>query len=88
MGDAEVNISASGDVYLSQLLHYDIFKVDNVKNSAFDEIYNFAKPEKFKIHTTDCISKCRDCDFRLLCGGACQAWHFNDNESKTYKKFV
>ena len=33
---------------------------------------------KFKIHTTDCIEKCRDCDLKLLCGGACQARHFSE----------
>ena len=59
-------------------MHYDIFKVGNVKNSSFDEIYNSAQMNKFKIHTTDCIEKCRDCDLKLLCGGACQARHFSE----------
>ena len=78
IGDAEVSISASGDVYPCQLLHYKIFKVGNVKNNSFDEIYNSAQLKKFKMHTTDCISKCKDCDFKLLCGGACQARHFSE----------
>lgn len=81
MGDAEVSISASGDVYPCQLLHYDIFKVGNIKNCSFDEIYNSAQMNNFKMHTTDCIEKCRDCDFKLLCGGACQARHFSETGS-------
>lgn len=81
LGDSEVSISVSGDVYPCQLLHYDFFKVGNVKISSFDEIYNSARMEKFKIHTIDCIEKCRDCDFKLLCGGACQARHFSETGS-------
>lgn len=78
LGDAEVSISSSGDVYPCQLLHYDIFKVGNLKDKSFDEIYNSKEMERFKMHTADCITKCRNCDLKLLCGGACQARHFSE----------
>ena len=81
LGDAEVSISSSGDVYPCQLLHNEIFKVGNLKEKTFDELYNSEKLNKFKMHTTDCIEKCRDCDFKLLCGGACQARHFSETGS-------
>ena len=75
LGDAEVSISSSGDVYPCQLLHYSIFKIGNIKEQSFDEIYGSEKMKHFKMHTADCIKKCKDCEFKLLCGGACQARH-------------
>ena len=81
LGDAEISISASGDVYPCQLLHHSLFKVGNIKLSSFDEIYNSARMEKFKMHTVDCIEKCKCCDFKLLCGGSCQARHFSETGS-------
>ena len=81
VGDAEVSISSSGDVYPCQLLHYEIFKIGNLKENSFDELYNSKKMMLFKMHTTDCIEKCKDCDLKLLCGGACQARHFSETKN-------
>ena len=81
LGDAEVSISRSGDVYPCQLLHFDAFKLGNVKDSSFDEIYNSARADEFKRHTVDAIEKCRDCDLKFLCGGSCQARHFSETGS-------
>ena len=81
LGDAEVSVSCSGDVYPCQLLHFDAFKLGNVKNFSFDEIYNSARAEKFKCHTVDTLDGCRDCDLKFLCGGACQARHFSETGS-------
>ena len=78
LGDAEISVSASGDVYPCQLLHHDIFKVGNLKGNSFDEIYNSEKLNKFKMHTVDFIEKCKYCDLKLICGGACQARHFSE----------
>lgn len=79
MGDGEVSISASGDLYPCQLLHDDDFKIGNLKESSFDDLYNSPKMEKFKFHTVEKIKKCNVCDFRLLCGGSCQARHYSEN---------
>ena len=81
LGDAEVSISCSGDVYPCQLLHYDDFKLGNLKKSSFEAIYNSARAEKFKRHTVDKIEGCRDCDLKFLCGGSCQARHFSETGS-------
>ena len=81
LGDAEVSISCSGDMYPCQLLHYAEFKIGNIKRASFDELYNSARAEKFKAHTVDEISGCRTCDLKFLCGGACQARHFSETGS-------
>ena len=77
-GDAEVSISCSGDVYPCRLLHYDDFKLGNLKDSSFAEIYNSTRADKFKRHTVEQIVRCRDCDLKFLCGGSCQARHFSE----------
>lgn len=81
LGDAEVSISCSGDVYPCQLLHHDEFKLGNLKESSFEEIYTSARAEKFKIHTVEQIGRCRTCDLKYLCGGSCQARHFSETGS-------
>lgn len=78
LGDGQMSISCSGDVYPCQLLHYPEFLVGNVKNSSLEFIYNSPQMEHFKKHTVNEIEGCRTCDFKYLCGGACQARHFSE----------
>ena len=81
IGDGEISISCTGDVYPCQLLHHKEFLLGNVKNSSLNDIYNSEKNDLFKYHTVEKISKCKDCDFKYLCGGACQARHFSETGS-------
>ena len=78
MGDGELSISCTGDVYPCQLLHAEGFCLGNVHSQSLQSIYNSMENEYFKFHTVDKIEKCKDCDFRYLCGGACQARHFSE----------
>lgn len=81
LGDGELSISFNGDVYPCQLLHQSDFLLGNIHQSSLKEIYNSEKNIHFKNHTVNCISGCRTCDFRFLCGGACQARHFSETGS-------
>ena len=81
IGDGEISISCTGDVYPCQLLHHEEFLLGNVKDSSLIEIYNSDKNDLFKHHTVENISKCKECDFKYLCGGACQARHFSETGS-------
>ena len=78
MGDGEISISCTGDVYPCQLLHYEPFYLGNVKMQSLTDIYNSDKNNSFKTHTVECIENCKTCDFKYLCGGACQARHFSE----------
>lgn len=78
MGDGELSISCTGDVYPCQLLHTEGFCIGNVKDQNLQNIYNGTENERFKFHTVDKIEKCKQCDFRYLCGGACQARNFSE----------
>lgn len=81
MGDGEISISCTGDVYPCQLLHHDEFYLGNVLEKPLKEIYNSEKNNSYKFHTVECIDKCKSCDFRYLCGAACQARHFSETGS-------
>ena len=76
MGDIELSISRGGDVFPCPILHHENFKVGNITEKSFVEIYNSPELEKFKFHTVNNIEGCRNCDFKLICGGSCQARNF------------
>lgn len=78
IGDGELSISCTGDVYPCQLLHNDDFILGNVRSSSLYDIYYSSQNERFKQNTVDTIEGCQDCDFRYLCGGTCQARHFSE----------
>ena len=81
IGDGELSLSSNGDVYPCQLLHFPEFLLGNIKKTSLVKIYNSSLNEKFKYHTCNCIEKCNECNFKLLCGGACQARHFAETGS-------
>ena len=81
MGDGELSVSCTDDVYPCQLLHHDEFYLGNVHDQTFAEIYRSEKCNSYKMHTISHIDKCRSCDFRYLCGGACQARHYSETGS-------
>lgn len=78
IGDGEISISCSGDVYPCQLLHFPQFKIGNVIEQSLGIIYNSSTLDKFKYHTIEDIDKCCECDLKLICGGSCQARHFSE----------
>ena len=76
VGEGQISISYSGDVYPCSLLHNPKFKAGNITENSLTEIYNSAAMNKIKFHTAEHIDKCRSCDFKLICGGSCQARNF------------
>lgn len=81
IGDGELSISCTGDVYPCQLLHNERFLLGNIKKQNLIDIYNGKDNEQFKHSTVEENIKCRQCDFKYLCGGACQARHFSETGS-------
>ena len=81
IGDGEVSISCTGDLYPCQLLHNQECLIGNIKETSFTELYNSKQMEHFKFNTVDKIDKCCECDLRYLCGGACQARHYSETGS-------
>ena len=79
MGDRLLSISRSGNVYPCNNLHAPKYKLGNLFEQSLSEIYNSAANEKIKRHTVNNVDKCRDCDFKLICGGSCRSRNFCEN---------
>ena len=77
IGDGEISISENGDVYPCQLLHLPQFKAGNIKNQPLKTIYETSEVLKScrKLTVLE-ISGCKKCEIRFICGGACRARAF------------
>lgn len=77
IGDGEISVSASGDVYPCQLLHSKEFYAGNVRETSITDIYTHSPAlKKCSQLDVDKIEGCKDCAFRYICGGACRARAF------------
>jgi radical SAM protein with 4Fe4S-binding SPASM domain len=77
IGDAEISISENGDVYPCQLLHLPQFKAGNIRNQPLKTIYETSEVLKScrKLTVLE-IPECKKCEIRFICGGACRARAF------------
>lgn len=74
IGDNEISISPTGDVYPCQLLHLDEFLAGNVHERSIKEIYQDSPAlKRCASLDVDTMGKCKDCAIRYICGGACRA---------------
>jgi radical SAM protein with 4Fe4S-binding SPASM domain len=77
IGDAEISISDTGDVYPCHLLHIPQFFAGNIKEQSLDSIYRTSdKLKECRKLTVSEIEGCNKCDIRFICGGACRARAF------------
>lgn len=77
MGDGEISISATGDVYPCQLLHDAKFLAGNTHEQSIIEIYEKSKNLKHCQNLTVNENKgCKTCAFKYICGGSCRARSF------------
>jgi len=77
IGDAEISISDTGDVYPCHLLHLPQFWAGNIKNQSLESIYETSdKLMACRKLTVSEIKGCNKCDIRFICGGACRARAF------------
>lgn len=74
IGDNEISISPTGDVYPCQLLHLEQFLAGNVHELSIKDIYRNSPALRYCASLdVDTMGKCRDCAIRYICGGACRA---------------
>ena len=77
IGDAEISISDTGDVYPCHLLHIPQFLAGNIKQQPLEEIYKNSEVLKTCRNATVFeINKCKKCEIKFICGGACRARAF------------
>jgi radical SAM protein with 4Fe4S-binding SPASM domain len=77
IGDGEISISENGDVYPCQLLHFPQFKAGNIRNQSLKTIYETSEVlNSCRKLTVLEISGCKTCEIRFICGAACRARTF------------
>lgn len=80
IGEGEISISPSGDVYPCHMLHVPQFLAGNIKTQSFRDIYENSNVLK-EIRKLSVTSRedCQECPFRLLCAGGCWARAFYEH---------
>lgn len=82
IGDVEISISSTGDVFPCHMLHLDEFFCGNIRNEKIEEIYKNSTVldscRKLDVSTRD---NCSTCPVRYLCCGSCRAraYYINGN---------
>ena len=77
IGDGSISISETGDVYPCQLLHFPQFRAGNIKEQSLKSIYETSDVlQDCRNLTVLEIDGCKRCDIRFICGGACRARTF------------
>jgi radical SAM protein with 4Fe4S-binding SPASM domain len=74
-GIYNVSIADTGDVYPCHLFHSEEFRLGNIFDQPFEEIF-FSDRNRDYVDTMDVEANndiCRSCEVRFLCGGGCKA---------------
>jgi len=79
IGDSEISISETGDIFPCHLLHEEKFLAGNIKKSSLKEIYyNSRVLQDIRKIDVRHIDECKSCPVRLICGGACRARAYHE----------
>jgi radical SAM protein with 4Fe4S-binding SPASM domain len=81
IGDGEISISDTGDVYPCQLLHFPQFCAGSIKEQSLKSIYETSELlRSCRILTVLEVAGCKKCKIRFICGGACRARAFYEEK--------
>jgi radical SAM protein with 4Fe4S-binding SPASM domain len=77
MAEAEISLSPQGEVYPCHLLHLPRFVAGSIRQHSLAKIWEDSPVlKKCRQLTVDRIAKCKTCEIRYICGGACRARAF------------
>lgn len=69
-----VYICPDGRAYPCYAWQTDVSYLGNVLEERLETVLSSSQFTQLRACTVDTIEKCRDCELRYLCGGACRAW--------------
>jgi uncharacterized protein len=67
-------VEPSGDSFPCYAYHKPHSMLSNVINDGLNHALQSNKFQNLRHYNVDHIEKCRNCEYRYLCGGACRAW--------------
>ncbi len=80
-GDRVANVDPYGNVYPCQFAQMDEFKIGNIRESKFYELWDDATNpilKAFREKTQHLKGKCGSCAYKELCGGGCRIRAFSE----------
>jgi len=69
-----LHVDPSGESFPCYVLHQPHAKLGNVIEHGLDSVLNSGGFRDLSCHNVDTNPKCRECEVRYLCGGACRVW--------------
>lgn len=73
VGCKEISVDADGTVYPCHMLHRPDYAMGNIFDEPLENILQGNLAQSFASLNVARITKCNECDYRLLCGGGCRA---------------
>lgn len=74
-GIGEFSIDPIGNIYTCKLLDQKDFYLGNVRVESLKYIFKTKKTDYYSYSSLN-MEPCKDCSFKLLCGGSCRANHY------------
>jgi uncharacterized protein len=75
-----LNVEPEGESFPCITFHRPDNMLGNVKESGLKKILESESFKQLQNCTVDTIEKCKECEVRYLCGGACRAWGNESNQ--------
>lgn len=74
-GRSNLSISHNGSIFPCHMLHNDEYSMGNLYTDFDDgeDLYSVIRERKSCEVSVDKIERCKDCEFRYVCGGGCRA---------------
>lgn len=79
-GKTRINIDQNGDCYPCDLMKYDMFKMGNILNDSFEEIWHSSSVQEFNKISRKTKNKCKSCKYKN-CNTGCLAMKFSEKKS-------
>jgi uncharacterized protein len=75
-----LNVEPEGESFPCIALHRPETMLGNVRDLGLKKILESESFQQLQNCTVDTIEKCKECEVRYLCGGACRAWGNESNQ--------
>lgn len=82
VGDGEISIAPTGEVYPCHMLHFNELICGNVFDSSFKDIYLSSELlKRIRNMSVDTKTNCKRCNIKYICGGGCWARSYLESKN-------
>lgn len=77
-------IEADGSIYPCDFYTHDEYRIGNIKDITFYEVYNSPKVKKFIKDSFDLHEQCLNCKYKNICRGGCKRYRVDGENNLNY----